>query len=136
MFSPEPTPLPPTAVPADHCPVLSDKLTAAAAHRHSPRDNLSAPATGVIELRVRNHPGVMSHITGLFARRTFNLEAIVCAPSRDDSGATSRVLLLVEADARLEQVERQLRRLHDVLDVRHRADLDREFFARAAHLPS
>ena len=36
--------------------------------------------TSVLELHVRNHPGVMSHITGLFARRAFNLEAIVCLP--------------------------------------------------------
>jgi acetolactate synthase-1/3 small subunit len=88
-------------------------------------------ATAVIELRVRNHPGVMSHITGLFARRAFNLEAILCAPCRGDADATSRMLLLVPVDTAIEQVERQLMRLHDVLEIRHRTDLDREFFAQA-----
>ena len=52
--------------------------------------------TSVLELHVRNHPGVMSHITGLFARRAFNLEAIVCLPV--DGGSTSRMLLLVAED--------------------------------------
>jgi acetolactate synthase I/III small subunit len=80
----------------------------------------------VLELRVRNHPGTMSHITGLFARRAFNLEAIACAPV--GNGETSRMLLLVPAEPRLEQVERQLARLHDVLSVRQRPELGPEFF--------
>lgn len=81
----------------------------------------------VLELRVRNHPGTMSHVTGLFARRAFNLEAIACAPVGD--GAISRILLLVADEPRLEQVERQLARLHDVIEVRARPELGPEFFA-------
>ncbi|MBI5381832.1 MAG: ACT domain-containing protein [Opitutae bacterium] len=83
--------------------------------------------TTVLELRVRNHPGTMSHITGLFARRAFNLEAIVCVPRA--GGAESRMLLLVAEEPRLEQVEKQLAKLYDVLAVRHRDDLGPEFFA-------
>lgn len=75
----------------------------------------------MLELRVRNHPGTMSHVTGLFARRGFNLDAILCVPLGD--GATSRMLLLVSDEPRLEQVERQLAKLYDVLEVRHRPDL-------------
>ena len=33
---------------------------------------IAEPATAVLRLRVRNHPGVMSHVCGLFARRAFN----------------------------------------------------------------
>ena len=95
---------------------------------YTPAEGLAPPSAMVLELRVRNHPGTMSHITGLFARRAFNLEALVCAPV--DDGATSRVLLLVAAEPRLGQVERQLEKLHDVLSVRHRTDLGPEFFAR------
>ncbi len=94
-------------------------------------DTSSAPPCGntaVLELLVRNHPGAMSHITGLFARRAFNLEAIVCAPTGDRS--TSRILLLVADEPRLEQVERQLEKLHDVLSVRVRPDLGPDFFSR------
>jgi len=82
----------------------------------------------VLELRVRNHPGTMSHITGLFARRAFNLEAIVCVPVGD--GAESCMLLLVANGPSLDQVEKQLLKLYDVLTVRHRPDLGPEFFSR------
>lgn len=90
--------------------------------------NGPSPARAVVlELRVRNHPGVMSHITGLFARRAFNLEAILCVP--ESSRTLSRVLLLVVEAPQLEQMERQLAKLHDVLEVRHREDLDAGYFA-------
>ena len=97
---------------------------------HPPDDQPPEVAAPVLELRVRNHPGTMSHITGLFARRGFNLEAIVCVPLGD--GRESGMLLLVADEARLEQIERQLGKLYDVLTVRHRPDLTRQFFARLA----
>lgn len=80
----------------------------------------------VFDLLVRNHPGTMSHITGLFARRAFNLEAIRCAPVGD--GTSSRMFLLVASTARLDQIERQLARLYDVLSVKLRDDLSARFF--------
>lgn len=69
----------------------------------------------VLRLVVRNHPGVMSHVCGLFARRAFNVEGILCMPVGD--GTRSVVLLLVHEDERIEQVVRQLRKLEDVVEV-------------------
>ncbi len=69
----------------------------------------------VLRLMVRNHPGVMSHICGLFSRRSFNLDGIICVPIGD--GARSEMLLLVKDDARLEQVILQLQKLEDVIEV-------------------
>ena len=76
------------------------------------------PSCGNATLRlvVRNHPGVMSHICGLFARRSFNLEAIVCLPMED--GTRSAMLLGVGEDERVTQLIAQLHKLEDVLDVR------------------
>lgn len=68
-----------------------------------------------LRLTVRNHPGTMSHICGLFARRAFNVETILCVPIGD--GSQSTVMLGVKEDQRLEQMMRQLRKLEDVLDV-------------------
>ena len=96
-----------------------------------PISSTRTPAS-VIELLVRNHPGTMSHITGLFSRRAFNLEAIACVPV--DGGATSRILLLVPDEPRLEQVGCQLEKLHDVLELRLRPDLGPSFFAGIAGL--
>lgn len=74
----------------------------------------------VLELSVRNHPGVMSHVCGLFARRAFNLEGIACLPV--GGGAESRIWLLVNDDLQLPQVMRQVEKLEDVLTVtRHGA---------------
>lgn len=68
-----------------------------------------------LQLTVNNHPGVMSHICGLFARRAFNLEGILVTPI--DEGATCSVWLLVNNDARIEQMIKQVSKLHDVLEV-------------------
>jgi acetolactate synthase-1/3 small subunit len=69
----------------------------------------------VLALLVNNHPGVMSHISGLFARRAFNVEGILCLPVGD--GSRSRIWLRVKEDQRLDQVVKQLRKLEDVLEV-------------------
>jgi len=74
----------------------------------------SLPNT-IVKLMVRNHPGAMSHITGLFSRRGFNLEGILCAPV--DGGAESAMYLLVRNDERLEQIVKQLTKLYDVKSV-------------------
>jgi acetolactate synthase I/III small subunit len=74
----------------------------------------------VVQLTVRNHPGAMSHVAGLFARRAFNLEGIICRKIGD--GATSQMLLLVNEDDRLEQILKQLQKLYDVVEVSLRAD--------------
>ena len=82
----------------------------------------------VIELTVNNHAGVMSHITGLFSRRAFNIDGILCGPIGD--GEQSRMYLLVDEDERLPQVIKQLEKLHDVFSVEERADYDRSLFNR------
>lgn len=78
------------------------------------------PEGSVLDLTVNNHPGVMSHVCGLFARRAFNVEAILVLPL--GNGSTSRVSLLVLEDERLPQVVSQLEKLEDVLDVHKRDD--------------
>ena len=93
----------------------------------------SATAPGrngaVLRLLVRNHPGVMSHVCGLFARRGFNVEGILCLPVGDGTG--SAILLVVNEDERLEQLIRQLRKLEDVLEI-HRAPEGVTAFAAVA----
>jgi acetolactate synthase-1/3 small subunit len=69
----------------------------------------------IIELRVNNHAGVMSHITGLFSRRNFNLEGILCVPWKNP--ARSRIYLVVRHDANIEQIIKQLQKLYDVRKV-------------------
>ncbi|BET41660.1 MULTISPECIES: acetolactate synthase small subunit [Enterobacteriaceae] len=75
----------------------------------------------ILELTVRNHPGVMSHVCGLFARRAFNVEGILCLPLPD--GDHSRIWLQVAEDQRLEQMVSQIDKLEDVIQIiRHQDD--------------
>jgi len=85
-----------------------------------------------LRLLVRNHPGVMSHVCGLFARRAFNVERILCVPIGD--GTRSAILLEVDEDARLPQVIAQLRKLEDVLDIRPAADGGEAFTAMGRYV--
>lgn len=86
----------------------------------------------IVVLTVRNHPGVMSHVTGLFARRAFNLEGILCAPIED--GSRSRMYLMVTEDDRLEQIIKQLQKLHDVQNVELCIGCDITIFQRLHEL--
>lgn len=75
----------------------------------------------VLELLVNNHPGVMSHVCGLFSRRAYNMEGIACLP--ETNGDTSRIWLLVEDSDRLNQMVTQVSKLQDVHRVnRHPGD--------------
>ncbi|MFH0783142.1 MAG: acetolactate synthase small subunit [Pseudomonadota bacterium] len=90
------------------------------------KESIIYPLATVLELSVNNHPGVMSHICGLFARRAYNLEGIVCIPV--GSGSTSRMWLRVNEHIKLDQVIKQVKKLPDVLDVvRH--DGEHKIFA-------
>jgi acetolactate synthase-1/3 small subunit len=88
----------------------------------------------IIELRVNNHPGVMSHITGLFSRRRYNMEGILCGTIGE--GRTSVMNLLVAEDDKLEQIVLQLRKLYDVLDVKVRREYDHSVFFNTEKLLS
>jgi acetolactate synthase-1/3 small subunit len=84
-------------------------------------------ARAVIEIEAQNHPGVMAHIVGLFARRAFNIESIACCPSSD--GSASRIWFLVERDGKVEQMLKHVANLEDVIAVRRR-DERRDVFCR------
>ncbi len=86
-----------------------------------------ALARTVLQLEVNNHAGVMSHVVGLFSRRAYNVEGILCMPV--GNGQTSRIWLMVLEDARLGQMVKQVEKLEDVLSVR-RHGAEHEIFER------
>ena len=66
---------------------------------------------------VENRAGVLSRITGLFSRRAFNIESLAVGVTEDPT--FSRVTIVVEGnDYTVEQVEKQLNKLIDVIKVR------------------
>ena len=81
----------------------------------------------IIELKVKNHPGVLSQVSGLFARRAFNLEGILCSGIGDRT--ESRILLLVNNDDRIRQIVKQLEKLYDVSEVTVKAEYNQKVFS-------
>jgi len=71
----------------------------------------------ILELTAVNHPGVMSHICGLFSRRAYPMHAIMCLPVGD--GLFSRIWIGIDGNGRLEQIVKQLRKLEDVRAVEY-----------------
>ncbi|BCS96202.1 acetolactate synthase isozyme 1 small subunit [Desulfoluna limicola] len=69
----------------------------------------------VITLTVANHPGVLSRIAGLFARRNYNLDGVYVVGLTGTS--ESRMQLLVKTDERLPQIIKQLEKLYDVRGI-------------------
>lgn len=70
----------------------------------------------ILSVLVRNHAGVLSHVAGLFTRRSYNIESLVAGETEDPN--ISRITIVVAGDERvLEQVSKQLRKLVDVISV-------------------
>lgn len=71
----------------------------------------------IISALVVNQPGVMIRVAGLFSRRGYNIESIAVGGSEDP--ALSRIIIVVDAedDQVVEQIEKQLYKLIDVVKV-------------------
>ncbi len=70
----------------------------------------------IVSVLVEDHARVLTRITALFARRGFNIESL--AVGRTHQPGTSRISFVVHGDDRtIEQVEKQLNRLVEVLKV-------------------
>ena len=70
-----------------------------------------------ISILVENHAGVLARISGLFARRGFNIYSLAVGVTDDEK--VSRVTIVADGDDyTLEQIEKQLNKLIDVKKVR------------------
>ncbi|MBB6050501.1 acetolactate synthase small subunit [Armatimonas rosea] len=72
--------------------------------------------THTITVLVENRPGVLARVSGLFARRGYNIESLTVSITDDPN--VSRMTLVVGGDSDiLEQITKQLHKLVDVLKV-------------------
>lgn len=71
----------------------------------------------VLSLLVENNPGVTSHISGLFSRRGYNIDSFSSGVTADPR--YTRITIVATGDEQiLEQIEKQLAKLEDVVDVK------------------
>lgn len=70
----------------------------------------------VFQLLVDNTSGVLTRISGLFARRGYNIESITAGTTTDPN--YTRITIVASGDdAILDQIEKQLSKLIDVRDI-------------------
>ena len=69
-----------------------------------------------VELIVENHYGVLNRITGLYARRGYNIDSLYV--NATESPELSRMLIVSQGDEYIQtQMVRQLSKLYDVKEV-------------------
>jgi acetolactate synthase-1/3 small subunit len=74
------------------------------------------PIKHTLSVLVEDEAGVLSRISGLFARRGFNIESLAVGPA--GQGGISRITMVVPGDDRIiEQLTKQLYKLVNVLKV-------------------
>ena len=70
----------------------------------------------ILSLLLENEAGALSRVSGLFSARAFNIESLTVAPTEDPS--VSRMTLVTSgSDAIVEQINKQLNKLVDVIKV-------------------
>lgn len=75
----------------------------------------------VLSLLVENTSGVLSHISGLFSRRGYNIDSFSAGVTADPR--FTRITVVSTGDEQiLEQIEKQLAKLEDVIDIKKLRD--------------
>ena len=71
-----------------------------------------------LSVLVENHAGVLSRVSGLFARRGFNIDSLAVGTTTDP-GVSCITIVADDKENAIEQIEKQLNKLIDVIKVRH-----------------
>lgn len=71
----------------------------------------------VLSLLVDNTSGVLSRVAGLFSRRGYNIESLTVGETADPRYSRMTVVSVGEPEI-LDQIEKQLRKLEDVRDIK------------------
>ncbi len=70
----------------------------------------------IISILLANEAGALSRVAGLFSARGYNIESLTVAPTQDSS--VSRLTMVTTgSDEVIEQINKQLRKLVDVVDL-------------------
>jgi acetolactate synthase-1/3 small subunit len=69
-----------------------------------------------ITVLVENKPGVLARVSGLFARRGFNIESLAVSIT-DDPTVSRMTIVVVGDDSTLDQINKQTNKLIDVIKV-------------------
>jgi acetolactate synthase-1/3 small subunit len=77
----------------------------------------------IISVLMENQPGALSRVVGLFSQRGFNIETLNVSPTDDET--LSRLNITTKTDdMELEQIQKQLHKLIDVLKVQEISEFE------------
>ncbi|MBO0995074.1 acetolactate synthase small subunit [Bacillus sp. SD088] len=71
----------------------------------------------VLTVTVNNNSGVLNRVTGLFAKRQFNIESITVGPTENPTVSKITFIVPIDDPAKMEQLVKQLQKQIDVLKV-------------------
>lgn len=72
---------------------------------------------------VNDQPGVLQRISGLFGRRGFNIDSITVGNS-EEPGLSRMIIVTTGVEQTVDQIEKQLSKLIDVIKVDHLSSSD------------
>jgi acetolactate synthase I/III small subunit len=76
----------------------------------------STPRHHILSVLVQNRPGVLARVSGLFARRGYNIFSLAVAPAEEPG--MSRISIAVDVESTpLEQIVKQLFKLVEVIKI-------------------
>jgi acetolactate synthase I/III small subunit len=71
-----------------------------------------------LSVLVENQPGVLSRVSGLFSRRSFNIDSLAVGTTTDP-GVSCITIVVDDKENAVEQIEKQLNKLVDVIKVKN-----------------
>lgn len=77
----------------------------------------------IVTATVNNHSGVLNRITGLLARRDYNIESITVGHTENPEISRMTFVVNVESESKAEQLMKQLNKQIDVIKVQDITDL-------------
>jgi len=73
--------------------------------------------THTLSVLVENKPGVLTRVSGLIARRGYNIESLAVGPTERSDISRITLVVGVESEQVLEQITKQLNKLLEVLKI-------------------
>ena len=96
------------------------------------------PSYHILSVLVQNRPGVLARVSGLFARRGYNIFSLAVAPTEDEF--FSRITVVVDVESTpLEQIVKQLFKLIEVVKISEldpRRSVERELLLATVRVTS
>jgi acetolactate synthase I/III small subunit len=72
----------------------------------------------ILSVTVNNSAGVLSHVSGLFTRRGYNIDSLSVGET-EDSKLSIITLVVNEEEDRIKQIEKQFLKLIDVIEIQN-----------------